>query len=179
MKEVIHTLVPEEELSRRVQEIAEQIDRDYEGKHLHIICILKGSIFFTCELSKRLRGQVSFDFMQVSSYGNYTESSGMLELKKDLEESIEGKDVLIVEDILDSGRTLSMLKTMLQQRNPASLKICILLDKPSRRVYQVDVDYKCFEIEDKFVVGFGLDYAQRYRNLPYIGVVEFVEEDEV
>ena len=179
MKERIYTLISEEALKDRIKEVAERINRDYEGKTIHIICILRGSIFFTCEIARWLTCPVTFDFMQISSYGNHTKSTGKLEMKKDLEESIEGRDVLVVEDILDSGRTLSMLTSTLLKRKPASLKICTLLDKPSRREYHVDVAYNCFEIEDKFVIGFGLDYAQKYRNLQYIGVVEFVEEDEV
>lgn len=124
-----------------------------------------------CELAKRIDLDVSLDFMAVSSYGSGTESSGVVKIVKDLDESITGKDVLIVEDIIDSGRTLAALKEMLLQRNPASLKICTLLDKPDRRVTHVDVDYVCFDIPDEFVVGYGLDYDQKYRNLPYIGVV--------
>ena len=136
-----------------------------------MICVLKGGAFFMCELAKRIDLDVSLDFMAVSSYGSGTESSGVVKIVKDLDESITGKDVLIVEDIIDSGRTLAALKEMLLQRNPASLKICTLLDKPDRRVTHVDVDYVCFDIPDEFVVGYGLDYDQKYRNLPYIGVV--------
>ena len=130
--------------------------------------------FFTCELAKRLTVPVSMDFMSVSSYGSGTESSGVVRIVKDLDESIAGKNVLIVEDIIDSGRTLAYLIEILKQRNPESIHLCTLLDKPERRVKkQVKVDYTCFEIPDEFVVGFGLDYDQKYRNLPYIGVVEF------
>ena len=131
-------------------------------------------MFFTCELAKRLTVPVSMDFMSVSSYGSGTESSGVVRIVKDLDESIAGKNVLIVEDIIDSGRTLAYLIEILKQRNPESIHLCTLLDKPERRVKkQVKVDYTCFEIPDEFVVGFGLDYDQKYRNLPYIGVVEF------
>lgn len=133
--------------------------------------MLKGSIFFTCELAKRLSIPVTLDFMSVSSYGNQTESSGRVKIVKDLDETLEGKDVIIIEDIIDSGRTLSYLMAMLKARNPKSLKLCTLLDKPDRRVTDVDVDYTGFVIPDKFVVGYGLDYAQKYRNLPYIGVI--------
>ena len=141
---------------------------------MHLICILKGGVFFTCELAKRLMVPVSMDFMSVSSYGSGTESSGVVRIVKDLDESIAGKNVLIVEDIIDSGRTLAYLIEILKQRNPESIHLCTLLDKPERRVKkQVKVDYTCFEIPDEFVVGFGLDYDQKYRNLPYIGVVEF------
>lgn len=170
----IRVLLTEEEVDKRVFEIASQINKDYEGKEVHLICILKGGALFMCELAKRLTVPVSFDFMSVSSYGSGTESSGNVKIIKDLDESIEGKEVLIVEDIIDSGRTLKNLKEMLSERGPKSMKICTLLDKPSRRVEKaVKVDYTCFEIPDEFVVGYGLDYDQKYRNLPYIGVVEF------
>ena len=172
MKEEINVLIKEDEIVARVKELAEQINRDYEGKTLHLICILKGSVFFTCELAKRITVPVTMDFMQCSSYSGDTKSSGIVRIVKDLDESIEGKEVIIIEDIIDSGRTLSHLKKLLSQRNPASLKICTLLDKPERRVTDVEVDYCCFNIPDEFVVGYGLDYAQKYRNLPYIGVVE-------
>ena len=164
----------EEEVEKRIAEVAAMINRDYEGKEVHLICILKGGVFFTCELAKRLTVPVSMDFMSVSSYGSGTESSGVVRIVKDLDESITGKNVLIVEDIIDSGRTLAYLIEILKQRNPESIHLCTLLDKPERRVKkQVKVDYTCFEIPDEFVVGFGLDYDQKYRNLPYIGVVEF------
>ena len=170
----IRVLLTEEEVDKRVFEIASQINKDYEGKEVHLICILKGGALFMCELAKRLTVPVSFDFMSVSSYGSGTESSGNVKIIKDLDESIEGKEVLIVEDIIDSGRTLKHLKEMLFERGPKSMKICTLLDKPSRRVEKAfKVDYTCFEIPDEFVVGYGLDYDQKYRNLPYIGVVEF------
>lgn len=172
MKEKIEVMISEEEIDKRVREIAEQISFDYAKKEIRLICILKGSVFYTCELAKRLTIPVTLDFMKVSSYGGGTESSGKIEVQKDLEDSIEGLDVIIVEDIIDSGNTLSHLVDMLKKRNPASLKITTLLDKPSRREADVDVDYVGFEIEDKFVVGYGLDYDQSYRDLPYIGVVE-------
>ena len=141
-------------------------------RYLSLIHILKGGVFFTCELAKRLTIPVSMDFMSVSSYGADTKSSGVVKIIKDLDEGIEGKNVLVVEDIIDSGRTLSYLLEYLRNRNPKSLKLCTLLDKPERRVVEVNVDYTCFDIPDEFVVGYGLDYAQKYRNLPYIGVVE-------
>ena len=172
MADKIRVLLNEEEVDRRIKEIAEQINKDYEGKAVHLICILKGGVFFTCELAKRLTVPVTLDFMSVSSYGSGTESSGVVKIIKDLDEPLEGKDVLVVEDIIDSGRTLSYLIAILKKRNPASLKLCTLLDKPERRVKEVHVDYTCFNIPDEFVVGYGLDYAQRYRNLPFIGVVE-------
>lgn len=173
MADKIRVLLSEEEVNRRISEIAAQISRDYEGKAIHMICILKGGVFFTCELAKRLTVPVSLDFMSVSSYGDDTKSSGAVRIVKDLDESLKDKDVLIVEDIIDSGRTLSYLIEVLRQREPASIRLCTLLDKPERRVKkQVKVDYTCFSIPDEFVVGYGLDYAQKYRNLPYIGVVE-------
>ena len=174
MAENVRILLKEEEVDKRIAEVAAMINRDYAGKEVHLICILKGDVFFTCELAKRLTVPVSMDFMSVSSYGSGTESSGVVRIVKDLDESIAGKNVLIVEDIIDSGRTLAYLIEILKQRNPESIHLCTLLDKPERRVKkQVKVDYTCFEIPDEFVVGFGLDYDQKYRNLPYIGVVEF------
>ena len=169
----IEVMLQEETVNRRIRELGEEISRDYEGKTVHLICILKGSVYFTCELAKRITVPVTMDFMQCSSYGAATKSSGVVRIVKDLDEPITGRDVIIVEDIIDSGRTLSHLKDLLSQRQPASLKICTLLDKPERRVTDVDVEYVGFQIEDKFVVGYGLDYDQQYRNLPYIGVVEF------
>ena len=172
-KHHIEVMLPEEKVDARIREIGEQISREYAGKSVHLICILKGSVYFTCELAKRITVPVTMDFMQCSSYGGDTKSSGIVRIVKDLDENIEGKEVIIIEDIIDSGRTLSHLKKLLSQRNPASLKICTLLDKTERRVVDVDVEYVGFQIEDKFVVGYGLDYDQQYRNLPYIGVVEF------
>lgn len=177
MADKIRVLLTEEEVDRRIGEIAEQISKDYAGQEVHLICILKGGVFFTCELAKRLTVPVTMDFMSVSSYGGGTESSGIVKLVKDMDESLEGKNVLIVEDIIDSGRTLAYLIDVLNQRKPAEIRLCTLLDKPERRVKkQVKVDYVCFTIPDEFVVGYGLDYDQKYRNLPYIGVVE---QDEI
>ncbi len=173
--EKIRVLIPEADVDKKISEIGAQISRDYEGKEVHLICVLKGGVFFTCELAKRITVPVSLDFMSVSSYGDDTKSSGVVRIVKDLDESLKDKEVLIVEDIVDSGRTLSYLVEMLKDRGPKSIRICTLLDKPSRRVKQVKVDYTCFAIPDEFVVGYGLDYAQKYRNLPYIGVVEGVE----
>ncbi len=173
MSEKIRVMISEEEISRRTQEIADQINRDYEGKSLHLICVLKGGVFFMCELAKRLTMPVSLDFMSVSSYGDDTKSSGIVRIVKDLDQPLEDKEVLVVEDIIDSGRTLSYLLKILRERKPASLRLCTLLDKPDRRVVDdARVDYCCFVIPDEFVVGYGLDYMQHYRNLPYIGVVE-------
>ena len=168
-------MISEEDVNKRIAEMGAQISEDYAGKEIHLIAILKGSVFFACELAKRITVPVSMDFMCVGSYGDGTKSSGVVRIAKDLDESIEGKDVLIVEDIIDSGNTLYYLMDVLQRRKPASLHLCTLLDKPDRRVKDVKVDYTGFEIPDEFVVGYGLDYAQKYRNLPYIGVVEGVE----
>ncbi|MGN0482842.1 MAG: hypoxanthine phosphoribosyltransferase [Lachnospiraceae bacterium] len=177
MSEKIRVLVSEEEVEKRIRVLGEKISQDYEGQAIHLICVLKGGVFFTCELAKRLTVPVSVDFMSVSSYGNDTKSSGVVKIIKDLDESIEGQNVLVVEDIIDSGRTLSYLLQNLQSRHPKSIRLCTLLDKPERRVKPVKVDYTGFQIPDEFVVGYGLDYQQRYRNLPYIGVVELTEED--
>lgn len=173
MADKIRILLSEEKVDKAIAELAEQISKDYEGKEIHLICVLKGGVFFTCELAKRISIPVSMDFMSVSSYGSGMASSGIVKIIKDLDESITGKHVLLVEDIIDSGRTLSYLIRMLKQRNPASIKLCTMLDKPERRVVEdVVVDYVGFHIPDEFVVGYGLDYNQKYRNLPYIGVVE-------
>ena len=173
MAEKIRVMKTEEEVDARIKEMGAQISKDYGDKQIHMICVLKGGSFFMCELAKRIANPVSLDFMSVSSYGSDTKSSGVVKIVKDLDESIQGKDVLVVEDIIDSGRTLSYLMEMLRDRKPASLKLCTLLDKPSRRVVDVDVDYTGFQIPDEFVVGYGLDFDQRYRNLPYIGVISF------
>ena len=173
MEEKIRVLISEEDVNKKISEVASQISRDYEGKEVHLICILKGGVFFSCELAKRLTIPVSLDFMSVSSYGAGTKSSGVVKIIKDLDEPLEGKHVVIVEDIIDSGRTLSYLLEILKKRGPKDIRLCTLLDKPERRVKkQVKVDYTCFTIPDEFVVGYGLDYDQKYRNLPYIGVVE-------
>lgn len=172
MEDKISVLIPQEELEKRIREMAAQISKEYEGESIHLVCILRGSIFFTCELAKYITVPVTIDFMSVSSYGDGTESSGRIKIMKDLDDPIKDKNVLVVEDIIDSGRTLSHLLSFLQVREPKSLKLCTLLDKPDRRVVDVTVDYVGKEIPDLFVVGYGLDYAQKYRNLPYIGVVE-------
>ena len=175
MAEKIKVLISEEEVDARIRELGEKISKEYEGKQIHLICVLKGGVFFMCELAKRITVPVSMDFMCVGSYGDGTKSSGVVRLAKDLDESIENKEVLIVEDIIDSGNTLYYLMDVLRQRKPASLRLCTLIDKPDRRVKDVHVDWTGFEIPDEFVVGYGLDYAQKYRNLPYIGVVEVAE----
>lgn len=173
MSEHIEVLVTKVDVEKRISEMADEINRAYAGKSLHLVCVLKGGAFFMCELAKHLNMPVSLDFMSVSSYGSATKSSGVVKIVKDLDEPIKDKDVLVVEDIVDSGRTLSYLMEMLRDRGPKSLHLCTLLDKPERRVVEVNVDYTGFQIPDKFVVGYGLDYDQHYRNLPYIGVVEF------
>ena len=176
--EHIDILIDEDRLEQRLRELGEKISRDYAGKHVHLIGVLKGACFFMCGLAKYITVPVTMDFMSVSSYGSETKSSGVVKIVKDLEEPLKDRDVLIVEDIVDSGRTLSYLIKMLQDREPASMQLATLLDKPSRRVTQVDVTYTGFEIPDQFVVGFGLDFDQRYRNLPYIGVVSFDSEKQ-
>lgn len=176
MKEhVVKTLITEGEVEARIREVAAKINQDYSGKPLHMIGILKGSVPYMWSLARHLTMPLTMDFMSCSSYGGETKSSGIVRLNKDLDEPIEGKNILIVEDIIDSGHTLSYLKKLLEDRHPASVKLTTLLDKPSRRVVdEVTVDYSCFVIPDQFVVGYGLDYDQMYRNLPYIGYVEFV-----
>ena len=171
----ISVLISQEEISKRLAEMGAQISKDYDGcEELVLVCILKGSVYITCGLSRSITVPVTLDFMSVSSYGNAKESTGRVRILKDLDESIAGKDVLIVEDIIDSGRTLQNLYEMLSSRNPKSVKICTLLDKPDRRIPEctISVDYTGFVIPDKFVVGYGLDYEQKLRNLPYVGVVE-------
>ena len=176
MAERIRVLLSEEEVDARIQAIGRQISKDYEGKQVHLICVLKGGSFFMCELAKRITVPVSLDFMSVASYGNETKSSGVVRIVKDLDESLKDKNVIVVEDVVDSGRTLSYLLEVLRSREPKSLRLCTLLDKPERRVVDVKVDYTGFRIPDEFVVGYGLDYAQKYRNLPYIGIVELDEK---
>lgn len=172
MKEpYVSVLISEDEVGRRIAELGEQISKDYAGREIKLICILKGSVIFTCELAKRITVPVKFDFMQVSSYGNKTHSDGNIKIIKDLDESIEGEHVIVIEDIIDSGNTLSRLMPMLKERGPADICVCTLLDKPERREAEVEVKYNGFNIPDEFVVGYGLDYDQSYRNLPYVGVL--------
>ena len=177
MADKISVMITEEEIQKKVCELGARISKDYAGKSIHLICVLKGSMFFTCELAKRITIPVTIDTMSVSSYGAGTESTGRVKIVKDLDETVQDRDVLIVEDIIDSGNTLYYLMNMLGARGPKSLKLCTLLDKPERRVTDVKVDYCGFEIPDRFVVGFGLDYAQKYRNLPYIGVAEELDPE--
>lgn len=172
MSDKIRELLSEQEVDNRIRQLGEQITKDYEGEEIFLICTLKGASFFACELAKRIALPLTLDFIAVASYGDGTQSSGEVRMIKDLDESIEGKNVIVVEDIVDTGRTLSYLMEILKKRHPKTLKLCSLLDKPERRVVDIQADYTGFEVPDLFVVGYGLDYAQRYRNLPYIGVVE-------
>ena len=172
-KHDISVYLTEEQLNERIAQMGAEITKKFAGESVYLVCILKGSIFFTTELAKRIELPMTIDFMSVSSYGAETRSSGVVNIKKDLEQTIERENVIIVEDIVDSGNTLSRLYSLFESRNPKTLTICTLLDKPDRRVVEdLKVDYTGFVIPDKFVVGFGLDYDQRYRNLPYIGFVE-------
>ncbi len=173
MSETIRVMYPEEKVDAKIVEMAKKISEDLNGEPVKIVCILKGACFFACELAKRITVPVFIDFMSVSSYGDETESSGTVRILKDLDSSVKGENVLIVEDIIDSGRTLKYLVDNMQSRGAKSVKLCTLLSKPDRRVVDVAVDYIGYEIPDAFVVGYGLDYAQKYRNLPYIGIVEF------
>ena len=172
MPEKVKILLSEEEVNKRICEIGQQISKDYAGRQVHLICVLRGGSFFMCELAKRITVPVSLDFMSVSSYGGDCKSSGVVKIVKDLDDSIKGKDVLVVEDIVDSGRTLSYLLELLGQREPKSLALCTLLDKPERREVELTPDYKGFTVANEFVVGYGLDYAEQYRNLPEIGVLK-------
>lgn len=173
MAERIEVLLSEEEVDTRIRKMAEQINSDYAGKSIHLVGVLKGASFFMCELAKRITVPVSMDFMSLSSYGSSTESAGTVKIVKDLEEPLDGRHVLVVEDIVDTGRTLHYLIELLKDRGAADVRLCALLDKPERRVVDVKADYTGFNIPDEFVVGYGMDYDQRYRNLPYIGVVKF------
>jgi len=172
LKDIESVLIPEAKIQERIHELAKQIEKDYQGKTLTIICILRGASIFFCDLVREINLDVRFEFMSVSSYGAGTTTSGEVRIVKDINTPLSGKDVIIVEDIIDSGSTLSYLKHILQQRNPASIKVCTLLDKPSRRKVEFKGDYVGFEIEDRFVVGFGLDYAERYRNLKDVCVLK-------
>ena len=168
----ISVYLTEEQVNARIAELGAEITEKFKGESVFLICILRGSIFFTTELAKRIDLPMEIDFMTVSSYGAETVSSGVINIKKDLESSIEGKNVIVVEDIIDSGNTLSRLLQLFKSRNPKTLTLCTLLDKPARRETEVPVDYTGFVVPDKFIVGYGLDWDQKYRNLPYIGFVE-------
>lgn len=165
-------LISEHELQSKIEEMGRKITKDYEGKELILICILKGSVYFTVDLSKRIDNKLKLEFVQVSSYGKDSISSGQINMRLDLKESIEGKDILVIEDIIDTGRTLKYLMEYLKSKSPNSIKLCTLLDKPERRLFDVNVDYVGFKVPDKFVVGYGLDYNEDYRNLPYIAYIE-------
>ena len=169
----ITVYLTEEQVNKRIAEIGAEITERFKGESVYLVCILKGSIFFTTELAKRIDLPMNIDFMTVSSYGASTVSSGVINVKQDLSGSIEGENVIVVEDIIDSGNTLSRLLQLFKSRNPKTLTLCTLLDKPERRVVKdVEVDYTGFVVPDKFIVGYGLDWDQKYRNLPYIGFVE-------
>ena len=168
----IQVMISQEQVLEKVKEMAQLLNERYHGEPVYLVGILKGRVFFMCDLAKYLTMPVTMDFMKVSSYGDGTESSGNISIDMDLTASIEGKNVLIVEDIIDTGRTLEKLMKILGERNPKTLTMCTLLDKPSRRTQDIQADYTGFEIDDLFVVGYGLDYAQQYRNLPYIGVIQ-------
>jgi hypoxanthine phosphoribosyltransferase len=172
-------IISEEDIQTRVQELGQAISADYGDEPIALICILKGGLMFLCDLAKHITSPVTYDFMSVSSYGDATESSGVVRITKDLEESIEGKHVIIVEDIIDTGLTLSYLLNNLHSRNPASLRICTLLNKVSNRKVEIAVDYIGFEVPNEFLVGYGLDFRQFYRNIPYIFVPkpEYYRED--
>ena len=172
MADRITTMFTEEEINKRIAELGEQISKDYAGRSITMICILKGAAAFACELAKRITVPVEMEYMRCSSYGTETESSGVVKIDLDLDRPIREKNILVVEDIIDTGRTMHYLIEVLKSRGPAEVKLCALLDKPDRRVTDVEIDYTGFVIPDKFIVGYGLDYAQKYRNLPYIGVVE-------
>lgn len=170
--DVKKVLLSEEELHAKVAELGAQITKDYEGKNLLLVTVLKGAVVFLADLMRTIDQPAEIDFMVVSSYGSGVKSSGVVKIVKDLDINLEGKDILIVEDILDSGMTLDYIKGMLLDRNPASIRICALLDKPARRKVDLQADYVGFTIPDEFVIGYGLDYDEKYRNLPYIGVLK-------
>lgn len=175
MAEAIRELISEEKVEERIRELGAQISKDYAGESVHLVCILKGACFFMCDLAKRIKVPVSMDFMTVSSYGSGTQSSGIVRIRKDLDDPIDGLNVLIVEDIVDSGRTLNYLCEVFKERGCKTVRTCTLLDKPERRVVDLNVDYVGFRIPNEFVVGYGMDFDQKYRDLPFIGIVEFTE----
>ena len=176
MKERVEVMLTAEEIDKRLEELAEELYKEFGDEQVEMVCTLKGAVVVTTDLAKKMKMPVTLNFMSVSSYGDSTESSGNVNVKLDLDEDISGKNVLIVEDIIDTGRTLKKLKELLQFRNPKKLKLVTLLDKPDRRVVEIKGDYTGFTIPDAFVVGYGLDYAQKYRNLPYVGVLHFDED---
>ena len=171
-RDIQEVLFSEEQLRNKVQEIGKQIEKDYAGQEIMLIGVLRGSFVFMADLARAIDLPCTLDFMSVSSYGKGTKSSGQVQITKDLSEDITGRNIIVIEDILDSGNTLSYLLEILKARKPASIRLCTLLDKPERRVKPVEVHYSGFEIPDAFVVGYGLDYAEMYRNLPYIGILK-------
>jgi hypoxanthine phosphoribosyltransferase len=175
-KDHVKILIARQQIQRRIQALAKEIRRDFPKEPLHLVSVLKGGVFFLTDLARSISGEVSFDFIAVSSYGKDTKSSGQVRLTRDLDSSIEGKTVIVVEDILDTGMTLQYLLRIFQQRKPKHLRVAVLLDKPDRRVTTVQADYVGFTIPNEFVVGYGLDYAERYRNLPYVGVLKFADQ---
>lgn len=172
MEEKIQVLFSEKMIDERIRKLGKQISEEYAGKEIKLICVLRGSSVFFCELAKRITVPVTFDFISVSSYGNGTESGSQIRIRKDLDEPIDGQHVIVVEDIIDTGKTLTKLMELLRQRGAKSLRLAALLDKKERRQAAIEADYTGFQIDDGFVVGYGLDYAQKYRNLPYIGIVQ-------
>ena len=172
INDVEKVLLSEEQLSQKIAELGEEISKDFQGKEIVAICVLKGAILFMADLARAVKVPMALDFMAVSSYGNGTSTSGTVRILKDLDNSIEGKHVLVVEDIIDSGVTLKYLLKNLKSRKPASIKLCTLLNKPERRRVEVDIDYCGFTVPDYFLVGYGLDYAEKYRNLPFIGILK-------
>jgi len=175
-KDLVEILIPGQRIQRRIQALAREIRKDFPTEPLHLVSVLKGGVFFLTDLARSISGEVSFDFIAVSSYGKNTKSSGQVRLTRDLDSSIEGKTVIVVEDILDTGMTLQYLLRIFQQRKPKHLRVAVLLDKPERRITAVQADYVGFTIPNEFVVGYGLDYAERYRNLPYVGVLRLASE---
>lgn len=170
--DILKVLLSEEEIAAKVQEIGAQISKDYADKDLLLVSVLKGSVVFMADLMRAITVNAAIDFMSVSSYGSGVKTSGEVKIIKDLDRPLEGLDLLLVEDILDSGMTLSYLRDMLSKRGPKSIRIATLLDKPARRQADIQADYVCFDVPDEFVVGYGLDYAEKYRNLPYVGVLK-------
>ena len=170
--DVAEVLISEDQIRARVGELGRQVSEDYAGKELTLVSVLKGSLPFMADLMRAITVPVAIDLMEVSSYGTATESSGLVRILKDLSSSIDGRDVLIVEDIIDTGLTLNYLVRYLRGKNPRSLRICTLVDKPARRLVDIPIDYRGFEIPDQFVIGYGLDYGEYYRNLPFIGVLK-------
>lgn len=169
---LVGTLIEEEMLQKRIEELSKQIEKDYEGKEIVALSVLKGATFFTIDLAKHIHNTMNFEFIEVSSYGANTNSCGRVTLNKDIKGSIEGRDVLIIEDIIDTGRTMKYLIEHLQEKNPTSIKVASLLSKPERREIEIPIDYCGFDIPNKFVVGYGMDFDEKYRNLPYIGYME-------